>query len=199
MYGKLGGWISRAPTEHPMVKVNVYLCTSGYRDLDIPLPRVTHRTVNRVSMADMGAQMVVGSIEPAHALGITKKELIPLDMKANVANGAEPGMIGGILVKTTMTENQGKKHESQQLCYINSLVHTFYLSKEVCEDLGLVNKEFPNGTTAATIKSMAKPSASRPCSCPHRSLPPPPTTTLPYPPTKENSQLLSNVTTIPSS
>ena len=68
-----------------------------------------------------------------------------------------------------MTENQGKKHESQQLCYINSLFHTFYRSKEVCEDLGLVNEEFPNGTNAATINSMAKPSASRPCSCPDRS------------------------------
>ena len=57
-------------------------------------------------MEDMGAQMVVGSIESAHALGITKKELIPLDMKANVANGAEPGMIGGILVKTAALLHQ---------------------------------------------------------------------------------------------
>ena len=39
-------------------------------------------------MADTGAQMVVGGLELAHALGVTKKELIPLALRVNVANAA---------------------------------------------------------------------------------------------------------------
>ena len=35
-----------------MVKVEVSLCTSEYKELDIPSPQVTNRTINSMSMAD---------------------------------------------------------------------------------------------------------------------------------------------------
>ena len=61
VYDQLLGWISKAPTEHPMVKLEVSLCTSGYKELDIPCPRSTNKTTERMGMADTGAQMVGGA------------------------------------------------------------------------------------------------------------------------------------------
>ena len=190
VYDQLLGWVSRAPAEHPVVKVEISLCTSGYEELDIPSPRVTTKSTERMAMADTGAQMTVGSLELAHALGVTKRELIPLASRVNVANAAELGLLGGMLIRVTMKDSQGTMSETLQLCYISSAVHTFYLSREACEDLGIVNKEFPNGINTTTLNSMAESATSRPCSCPERSLPPSVPTSLPYPATKENATKL---------
>ena len=70
-YDQLLGWIARAPTEHLMVKVEVSLCNSRYKELDIPSPKVTNKTTEKMSMADSGAQMEVGGLELVDALGVT--------------------------------------------------------------------------------------------------------------------------------
>ena len=89
-----------------------------------------------------------------------------------------------------MTDSRGEMSETLQLCYISSHVHTLYLSREKCEDLGIVDKEFPNRINTTILNSMSESPTDRPCSCPGRSLPPPPPTSLPHPPTKENSTKL---------
>ena len=95
-------------------------------------------------MKDTGAQMVVGDMSLVHSLGITRKELIPLANRVNVANDTSLGMIGGILIKLTATDVFGNTTESLQLCYISDTVQSLFLSREACEDLGFITKDFPN-------------------------------------------------------
>ena len=71
------GWVARAPTPHPMLNTKVRLCADGYQELSLPLPRVTNMSTLTSAMADSGAQMTVAGMNLAHALGITKRELIP--------------------------------------------------------------------------------------------------------------------------
>ena len=171
-YDLYKGWVARAPAPHPLAKVEVSLCTSGYLELDLPAPRVTNKTTTRMGMTDTGAQMVVGDMSLVHSLGITRKELIPLANRVNVANDTSLGMIGGILIKLRATDVFGNTTESLQLCYISDTVQSLFLSREACEDLGFITKDFPN-TKEASMNSMEQ-AITRPCQCPDRALPPKP-------------------------
>ena len=68
-----------------------------------------------------------------------------------------------------MRDSRGNTSE---LCYISSTVHTLYLSREACEDLGIISKEFPSRINTATLNNMTEAVPSRPCSYPERTLPP---------------------------
>jgi hypothetical protein len=60
------GWIFGAPAEHPMVKVEISLCTSGCKELDLPPPRVTTKATQMLDMADTGAHITVGDLGLIH-------------------------------------------------------------------------------------------------------------------------------------
>ena len=60
-----------------MIDTKVTLCTNGYKELSLPLPRITTKAVNMPAMTDSGAMLVVGGMSLVHSLGLTKKELIP--------------------------------------------------------------------------------------------------------------------------
>ena len=71
-----------------MVDTRVTLCTSGYEELSLPLPRTTNKVVEMPAMTDSGAMLVVGGMNLVHSLGMTKRELIPLATAVNVANNS---------------------------------------------------------------------------------------------------------------
>ena len=127
-----------------MVDTHVTLCTSGYEELLLPLPKVTTRSVKMPGMTDSGAQMVVGGMNLVHSLGLTKRELIPLATKVNVANNSGLGLLGGILITITGRDKHGNNRETRQLCYISEQVFTLFLSEQACEDLGIIERDFPS-------------------------------------------------------
>ena len=98
------------------------LCTSGYAELQLPLPKVTTRSVVRSGMTDSGAQMTVAGMNLVHSLGLTKRELIPLATKVNAANNSGLGLLGGILITITGKDKNGNHRETRQLCYISDMV-----------------------------------------------------------------------------
>jgi len=49
-YDLYKGWVARDPAPHPLAKVEVSLCKSGYEELDLPIPRVTNKTTMRMGM-----------------------------------------------------------------------------------------------------------------------------------------------------
>ena len=189
VHDKYLGWVTRAPAPHPIVRVTVSLCMEGYEEMELPHPRVTNRQDVRGAMADTGAQMTVGDITLVHALGLTKRELLPLASNINAANRTALGLIGGILIKITMEDGDGKQSNSNQLCYISTDVQSLYLSREACADLGLIDEDFPTIKTQAGFNKLES-DTPRPCSCPDRELPPPPPTSLPFPATEENTEKL---------
>ena len=198
VYDRYAGWIARPPAPHPLVQVSISLCTSGYKELELPLPRAANKSITRMSMADSGAQMLVGGLDIIHSLGLTKKDLIPLAMEVNAANKQSMGLLGGVLLTITGKDSDGNIRETRQLCYISNLVHTLFLSEQACTDLGIIEESFPrvgtfqppgNPSPSGSINSQHS-TAQRPCSCPPRTAPPPPPTTLPMPAVPENRERL---------
>ena len=193
VYDQFLGWVARPPAPHPMIDTKVTLCTSGYEELSLPLPRITTKAVEMPAMTDSGAMLVVGGMNLVHSLGLTKRELIPLATTVNVANNSGLSLLGGILITITGRDKHGNIRETRQLCYISEMVFTLFLSEQACEDLGIIEKEFPSigrFPEAGTVASSGTP--SRTCSCPPRATPPPPPTSLPMPATPENRDLLKS-------
>jgi hypothetical protein len=193
VHDQFQGWVARPPAPHPMVDTHVTLCTSGYEELSLPLPKVTTRSVKMPGMTDSGAQMVVGGMNLVHSLGLTRRELIPLATKVNVANNSGLGLLGGILITITGRDKHGNIRETRQLCYISEMVFTLFLSEQACEDLGIIEKDFPSiGEFPEVGTVAASGTPTRTCSCPARTSPPPPPTSLPMPATPENREKLKS-------
>jgi hypothetical protein len=114
-YDMFKGWVARTPAPHPLARVDISLCTSGYTELYIPTPRVTNKTTTGMGMTDTGAQMTVGDLTLVHNLGLTRRELIPLANKINAANDTRLGLKGGLLIQMTATDVYGNTMETRQL------------------------------------------------------------------------------------
>ena len=191
VHDRFKGWVARPPAPHPMVPTTVSLCASGYMELQLPTPRVTSKSVDMQGMTDSGAQMTVAGLNLVHSLGITRRELIPLATKVNAANNSGLGLLGGILITIAGKDKTGSMRKSNQLCYISDVVSTLYLSEQACEDLGIIEEDFPNIGRFPAIGNLATSGTpTRTCSCPTRAPPPPPPTSLPMPATSTNRDKL---------
>ena len=109
-----------------MVITKVSLCADGYQELSLPLPRVTNKSAQTPAMADSGAQMTVAGMSLAHALGITRRELIPLATRVNDAGDNGLGLIGGMLITITAQDEDGNSRETRQLCYVSEMIFTLW-------------------------------------------------------------------------
>ena len=113
----------------------IALCVSGYQQLEIPQPKVSHRKVDIKSLPDTGAQMTVGGMKFMHALGIKKSELIPLSRGVNAANNSKLGLLGRALEEFSGKNCDGEVRASKQLCYMAHNIDSVYLSRSACVDL----------------------------------------------------------------
>ena len=130
VHDKFRGWVVRAPAPQPMVITTVRLCEEGYQELSLPLPRVTNMSALKSAMADSGAQKTVAGMNLAHALGITRRKLIPLATKLKAAGSNALGMLGGLLISITVQDEDGNNRQTRQLCYVSEMIYTMFLSEQ---------------------------------------------------------------------
>ena len=206
---QFGKWASKRIEDHPEVQIGIRVDTSAYTDLKLSKPApTTKRNIQSLGLADTGAQMVVMGLNIIYALGIRKKDLVPVGMKIKAANMGGLKLLGGIPVVITGLDRLGTEKESRQLAYIAEDVKRIFLSKSACKELGIIGDRFPEigaysigqemGSAVPKIKdnfikrveiNNIKPCTSfnnDKCNCPIRTLPPELPTECPYPPTMEN-------------
>ena len=135
-----------------MVKVEVSPCSSQYKELDIPSPRV------------------VGGLELSDTLGVTSEVTHSSSHESH--NAGESGLTARRDLFCHDGQQGGEERETQQLCCISSYVHTLYLSTE---DLGgsSVSKECPNTINKATWQSQQLTHSAHVLSTPWHHLHPP--------------------------
>ena len=156
---------ARAAAPHPKVITKVSLCEDGYQELSLPLPRVINKSAQTSAMADSGAQITVAGMNLAHALAT----------KLNAAGSNALGLIGGMLITITSQDEDGNNRETRQMSNVSEMIFTLFLSKQACEDLGILSEDFPSissNSTTGNLASSGIPTST--CSCPARSSPPPP-------------------------
>ena len=210
-----GKWAKACIVDHPEVLVNISPELSGYKELNLmgKLPSYIH-DISCKALVDTGAQMVVLGLNTVHKMGLKQENLVPVGLKIKAANTGGLNLLGGVLVRISGKDKNGRLRVSKQLAYVASEVTKVFLSKQASEDLGIISHTFPaigaysvEGTPAASngtgvldsnnkreIKDFkgCYSSINDQCNCPKRVLPPPVPKTCPLPPTPENLGRLEN-------
>ena len=190
-------WIVSRPQRPPNTRVSVKVDAQSYRDQDIRPPSAfKHRNADLVALADTGCQAVCMGPQQLSQLGLSKCDLMGVQMRLSAANGSGLNILGALFINISGESHLGKVYQTKQLCYVAEGVDKLLLSKEACQKLGMISSKFPE-VGAADIEGEAipintvnpaeiindeqfdlepcSPNEDGTCSCPRReSCPPPP-------------------------
>ena len=200
-FNQLDGWTTTNTNKHPLVTVGIDVSEEDYISFNLPLPKKKFTSVSRIAVADTGAMTMVAGRELISGLGLKLNDLIPVNITLSAANNSKLKILGGVFLQVWGRDKSGKRLSTRQLCYIQENDENIYLSRSTCESLGLIPKNFPTigDCIHAVIKKSGEPintqcskntNSSVECSCPKRTKPPQPPTSLPFPATPENREKL---------
>ena len=89
IFDKKHAWIKGIPEAHLTVKVSTSFDTDSYTDLKLTAPRFPSKQTGTHALTDTGTQMTALGMELLHALGATKKDLVPVRTKIATANHSD--------------------------------------------------------------------------------------------------------------
>ena len=143
--------------------------------------------------------MFLGRIQ-LQSLGLSIKDLLTPTLNINAANSTGITVLGAIFVYISGTDNRGKVWGTHQICYVAEGLNHMLLSRQACEDLGMISSSFPTVgchsnnyhktvqvgeiDAAEMIQSEfdlipCSPDEEGACKCPRREPTPPPPVYLP--------------------
>ena len=128
-------------------------------------------------VTDTGCQST--AIFPAftYRLGYRRKDFIKVASKMTGPSKIDLGVIGAVVVKFECKDAMGNTFSTKQLCYVCENIVSVYMSRQGCQELRLVDKDFPTPRPRATDTHHSLNSAEhmeQVCDCPARPDSPPP-------------------------
>ena len=137
-------WITAHPPPPPYIKLQVRVDTKAFQHHNFKPPSpYRHRSTEMSALADTGCQACCMGREELRKLGLSEKDLLPVEMKLNGANGSSIQILGGLFVVISGRDAAGKVWETNQLCYVGVGIEKFMLSKEALVKLGMISRNFP--------------------------------------------------------
>ena len=137
------------------------------------------------AMADTGCQSCLVGLKVVKKLGLSTRDLIPVDIKMHAANN-NIRILGAIILRLSGKNKNGEEESTRQIVYITDNTYKLFLNREAWVDLGLIPGTFPTiGETEATlsansVKAVHTPQSPPVCQCPKRTKPPPIPNSLPF-------------------
>ena len=142
VYDSSNGWCQRKSRNQPTINISLRTCAEDYASFNRSLPR--YRTILMPVLADTGCMSCLCGMKTIHQLGMRKRDLIPVTVEMKAANKSKVHVIGAVVIRFSAKDVNGEVWESRQLCYVTDATDTMYLSREACEDLGLISNNFPS-------------------------------------------------------
>ena len=177
----------------------------------ISVDRNFHKSVlhtNRAdvtAIADTGAQSDLWPLSDFVACGFPLEILSPARLNLSAANTSDISVEGAFFATIKTNFINEKNRSCHSMIYVSKSVRSMFLSQETLLKLGILHQEFPNTSynaepTSNVIDSpinagLAPPEApiqrqsklEKRCSCPLRTIPPQPPSTLPFSCCPENN------------
>ena len=190
-------WIKAPSDPQPFIELQASVSRNDYAKFGRTLSKHT-RDASISAMTDTGCQSCLSGVGILAKLNMKTSDLLPVKVRMNAANKRPINILGGILLKLIVKTAEGNIYETRQLTYITDDTETFFLSKEACQDLHIIPRNFPSvnniedyndrkETSSASSQDSSDTSSSEAsCNCPIREQPPPLPDTLPFAPTREN-------------
>ena len=188
-------WIRGPSQAQPYIHLDVTADKEDYKDLGFELHAPT-RSLSLPAMADTGCQSSLIGLQVVARLGLQRDDLIPVTMKMHAANEKGINILGAVILRFSGISTTGRRLETRQITYVTDNSDKLFISREACEQLGMIPTSFPTIGDIQSCAMQQKPdetmrttSPSGPatsCDCPKRKLPPEMPTKLPFPATPEN-------------
>ena len=103
-------WINSQPPAPPYIKLQVRVDTKAFLDNNFKPPSAYRHRMSEMSvLADTGCQACCMGPDELRKLGLSKKDLLPVDMKLNGANGSKIQILGAIFVIISGHDEAGKQ------------------------------------------------------------------------------------------
>ena len=111
-------------------------------------------------MADTGCQACCMGPRQLYKLGVTETDLLEPLLSLNAANKTGIHILGAVYLAISGKDKLGKMWKTNQLCYVAESVDQFLLSREACQQLGMLPDMFPQVGAYAVLsegQSTTKP------------------------------------------
>ena len=137
-------WVIRSPPEHPICSLSVSVSSSGYKANGLRPPSPYKRRDAELSaLADTGCQAVCMGRAQLQSLGLSVKDLLEPVLNLKAANSTGIKVLGAIFLHISGTDRRGIVWETHQICYVAEGLNQMLLSKQACEELGMISPSFP--------------------------------------------------------
>jgi len=95
------------------------------------------------AMVDTGCQSCLVGFKFVTKLGLSSKDIIPVNMQIHSADNRNIPILGAIILKPSGKDQLGNERMTQQITYITNSTDKLFLSREACVDLGIIPAHFP--------------------------------------------------------
>ena len=94
-------------------------------------------------VTDTGCQSTAVPTDFAYSVGFKKKDFILVKMNMKGVEGSSLGIVGAIVLEFSCQDNHSIQVSTRQLCYVSEKINRVYLSRQGCNDLGVLDNDFP--------------------------------------------------------
>ena len=159
------------------------------------------------AMADTGCQRCLAGLKVVKKLGVSVRDLIPVNIKMQAANNDNIRILGAAILRLLGKSNEGEERFTRQMVYITDNTDKLFLSRKACVDLGIIPNTFPTigeaeeTESANSIGTTDVSLLQQECQCPNGQShlqSPPPYHSQPQKPTGGNSSNTSWITMPPA-
>ena len=198
-------WSMRQSKPQPFIRLQATVNQEDYEHFGFPL-RPPQQQAFVSALADTGCQSCLAGTNIVKKLGLSTRDLIPVQLRMHAANNHKIHILGAAILRFSDKNSKGEIKSTRQIVYVTDNTDKLFLSREACTDLGIISQQFPtphcNTVTAdveippardssnATGDTPDTPPQLPHCQCPGRTKPPPIPTSLPYPATDANREKL---------
>ncbi len=125
-------------------------------------------------VADTGCQSCIAGPDIIGTLGLRKSDLMKTKNLMRAVNRSKVELLGLILVKFSGQDGANVVRSTKQVVYVTDSCKGVYLSREACEQLGLISEIFPTIGDCATAEALVGDMEADPVDRPGLAFGPPP-------------------------
>ena len=125
----------------PHAQIKYRLAHDDYKKISILMPNKLQVVATMSSIGDINSTSMIAGTEFVKNLGLTKNDLLPMNMLIWNTNKIAMDIISMVIMEIKV---EGQNTVVKQIVYIASNTNEVFLSREACEQLGLILED-PQG------------------------------------------------------
>ena len=133
-------WLRRRSRSQLYIRLQATVQWEDYDHFGFPLPQARSFVS---AMADTGCQSCLAGLKVVKSLGISVRDLIPVNIKMQAANNDRIRILGATILRLSGKNTEGEERSTRQMVYVTDNTDKLFLSREACVDLGIIPNTFP--------------------------------------------------------